>query len=81
MNFSRTHMPEIICGRGSISFVTTLNKKRVAVLGYADSVKQLAEQLFAGTDTEVCYIGTFDREPFINDLFASVEKCVTLSLT
>ena len=74
MSFSKIHMPEIICGRGSISFVTTLHKKRVAVLGYADSVKQLAENLFAGTDMEVCYIGTFDREPLINDLFASVEK-------
>ena len=73
MNFSRTHMPEIVCGRGSISFVTTLNKKRVAVLGYADRVKQLAEELFSGTDAQVCYLGTIDREPLINDLFDFVE--------
>lgn len=67
-------MPEIVCGRGSISFVTTLNKKRVAVLGYADRVKQLAEELFSGTDAQVCYLGTIDREPLINDLFDFVEK-------
>lgn len=74
MNFREIHMPNIICGRGSISFVTGLNKKRVAVLGYVDSMQQVAEDLFAGTDTEVFYIGTFDREPLIDDLFASVES-------
>lgn len=73
MNFKEIHMPNIICGRGSISFVTGLNKKRVAVLGYADSIQQVAEDLFAGTDTEVFYIGTFNREPLIDDLFDSVE--------
>lgn len=73
MNFSHIHMPELVCGRGSIQFVKTLNKHRAAVLGYADSVKQLAEDLFAGTDTEVLYVGTFDREPMIGDLFAHLE--------
>lgn len=73
MSVSKIHMPKLICGRGSISFVTELNKKRVAVLGYADAVKQVAEDLFAGTDTAVFYAGTFDREPLIGDLFSVVE--------
>ena len=39
-SFSRIYMPNIICGRGSISFVKTLGRKRIAVLGYADTVRQ-----------------------------------------
>ena len=73
MSFSRTHMPEIVCGRGSIAFVKTLHKKRIAILGYADSIKQLAEDLFSDTDAEVFYVGTFDREPLISDLFTHLE--------
>ena len=51
-NFSRIHMPNIVCGRGSISFVKTLGKKRIAVLGYADSVRQKVGSYFADTDAE-----------------------------
>lgn len=72
MNFKRIHMPNMICGRGAISFVTELGKKRIAVLGYADSVGEFAEDLFAGTGAEVLYIGTVDREPLISDLFRFV---------
>lgn len=74
MSISEIHMPKIVCGRGAISFVKSLNKKRVAVLGYTDSVQQMAEELFAGTDTEVRYITTVGREPLIDDLFAQVDK-------
>lgn len=73
MNFREIHMPELVCGRGAIQFVTSLHKKRAAVLGYADSVKELADKLFAGTETEVLYVGTFDREPLISDLMAQLE--------
>ena len=31
--FSRIYMPNIVCGRGSLSFAASLGKKRVAVLG------------------------------------------------
>ena len=68
-NFSRAYMPNIICGKGSISFVNTLGKKRAAVLGYNDSVKALAEKIFEGTDTEIRYIATIEHEPLIKDLF------------
>lgn len=74
MSISQIHMPEIVCGRGSISFVTALNKKRIAVLGYADSVRQTAEALFSQTETQTEYIATVDREPLIGDLFAQVDK-------
>lgn len=74
MNISQIHMPQLICGRGSLSFVNTLHKKRAAVLGYADSVRTMAEALFAETDTEIRYIATVDREPLISDLFRYVEQ-------
>lgn len=73
MNINSIHMPEIVCGRGAISFVNTLRKKRAAVLGYADSVQQTAEALFANTDTEMRYIATVDREPLISDLLAQAD--------
>lgn len=37
-------MPQIICGRGSLSFAASLGRKRIAVIGYDDSVKELAEK-------------------------------------
>lgn len=67
--FSRIYMPAIICGRGSTIFVTTLGKKRVAVLGYSDAVKEMAEDLFKDTDAEVRYITTIDHEPLVRDIY------------
>ncbi len=42
--FHQIHMPQIICGRGSLSFAASLGRKRIAVIGYDDSVKELAEK-------------------------------------
>ncbi|MBQ3108295.1 MAG: iron-containing alcohol dehydrogenase [Clostridia bacterium] len=67
--FSRAYMPNLVTGRGSISFATTLGKKKIAVLGYMDAIKELAEKLFEGTDAEVRYIATISREPLVRDLF------------
>ena len=68
-NFSRIYMPNIICGRGSISFVKTLGKKRIAVLGYADSVRQKVGSYFSDTDAQICYIATISHEPLIRDIY------------
>ena len=68
-SFSRIYMPNIICGRGSISFVKTLGRKRVAVLGYTDDVRRQAEAWFADTDAQVRYIATISHEPLIRDLY------------
>lgn len=76
MNTSdRMHMPKLVCGRGSISFVRALGKKRVAVIGYSDTVMQLAEKIFKGTDTAVRYIATIHHEPLIRDIFDNLD-CV-----
>lgn len=68
-SFSRIHMPNIICGRGSISFVKTLGKKRIAVLGYADTVRQKVGSYFPDTDAEICYVATISHEPLIRDIY------------
>lgn len=68
-SFSRIYMPNIICGRGSISFVKTLGRKRIAVLGYADTVRQMVGAWFADTDAEIRYIATISQEPRIRDLY------------
>ena len=73
-SFSRICMPEIICGRGSISFVTTLEKKKVAVLGYSDCVKEQAEHIFENTDTEVRYIATINHEPLVKDIYDNLAQ-------
>ena len=72
-SFNRAYMPSLICGRGAISFVTSLNKKRAAVLGYDDSVKQMAEEIFKGTDTQIRYIATICHEPVIRDIFDNLD--------
>lgn len=68
-NFSKICMPTIICGRGSLSFVTTLEKKKVAVLGYSDHVRELAEHIFKDSKTEVLYVATINHEPLVSDIY------------
>lgn len=62
-----THMPALICGRGAVKFAATLGRKRAAVIGYTDSVEEKAREIFAGTDTEIRYIASIQREPLIGD--------------
>ena len=64
-----THMPALICGRGAVKFAATLGRKRAAVIGYTDSVEEKAREIFAGTDTEIRYIASIQREPRIGDIF------------
>ena len=64
-----THMPALICGRGAVKFAATLGRKRAAVIGYTDSVEEKAREIFAGTDTEIRYIASIQREPLIGDIF------------
>ena len=68
-NIQMTYMPSLICGRGAVRFAATLGKKRAAVIGYADSVAEKAREIFAGTDTEIRYIASIQREPLIADIF------------
>ncbi len=75
--YNRLVMPEIISGRGSLSFIKTLGKKRIAVLGYDDSVKKLAEQFLSDSDTEVQYIATISHEPLISDIYDNLETVLT----
>ena len=78
-NFNRIYMPDTVCGRGSLSFITTLGKKKVAVVGFMDSVEELVKDLFKETDTEVLYVGTISREPYISDLMELVPKVQTFA--
>lgn len=64
-----THMPALICGKGAVKFAATLGRKRAAVIGYTDSVEEKAREIFAGTDTEIRYIASIQREPLIGDIF------------
>lgn len=75
-SFSKIHMPALICGRGSISFVASLGSKKVAVIGYNDSVKQYAEALFKDTDSEVRYITTISQEPQISDIYDNLPTMI-----
>ncbi|MEF2806594.1 MAG: iron-containing alcohol dehydrogenase [Massilistercora timonensis] len=67
-------MPKIICGRGSCSFLSTLGRKRVGVLGYDETVFPRIREVFQGQDTEICYLATIDHEPEIGDIFDNLEK-------
>lgn len=71
--FHQINMPQIICGRGSISFVTTLGKKKIAVLGYHNCVKDMSINIFHDCDVSIRYVATIDHEPLIEDIYNNLD--------
>lgn len=74
LQFHRLHMPTIISGRGSLSFIASLGKKRIAVLGYDESVKKRLNDILSGTDAVFRYIATISREPHISDIYDNLPE-------
>ncbi|QDW75394.1 iron-containing alcohol dehydrogenase [Lachnospiraceae bacterium KGMB03038] len=72
--FKQLYMPKIICGRGSCSFLPTLGRKRIGVLGYDESVLSRIREVFQGQEAQIRYLATIDHEPEIRDIFDNLEK-------
>lgn len=76
--FNQLHMPTFITGRGSISFFSTLGKKRIGIIrggrSYNDDLKNTIESLAAETGAEVRYLAQIRNEPFIDDIFRCMDE-------
>lgn len=75
--FSQLHMPQFVTGRGSISFFSSLGKKRIGIIcdgrSFSDTLKEKIETLAAETGAEVKYLAKIYREPLIEDIFEYME--------
>lgn len=71
--FQQIYAPSIITGRGSLSFIKTLNRKRIAVICYHASVIEHVKKE-AGKASDVCCIAVVEREPFWEDLDESAKS-------
>ena len=70
--------PQFVIGRGSLSFIGTLEKKRIGIVrggrSYNDQVKEVIENICKETNAEICYLTQIQREPEIDDIFSCMEK-------
>lgn len=75
--FSRLYTPEFIAGRGSISFIRTLNKKRIGIIrggrSYTPELEKEINTIAEETGASICYLAQIRNEPFIQDIFACMD--------
>ncbi|MGO5052928.1 iron-containing alcohol dehydrogenase [Lachnospiraceae bacterium LCP25S3_G4] len=76
--YALLHTPQFVVGRGSLSFFSTLGKKRIGIIkggkSYNEEVQQTIESLAKKTDAEICYLAQVRNEPYIDDIFNCMEK-------
>lgn len=75
--YSQLFTPQFISGRGSISFIATLGKKKIGVIrggrSLNDELKATIEKLAADSGAEVRYLAQIRNEPFIEDIFRCMD--------
>lgn len=76
--FSRLYTPEFITGRGSVSFIGTLGKKRIGIIrggrSYTPELEARINRIAEETDASICYLTQIRNEPYIQDIFDCMEK-------
>lgn len=76
--FSILSIPEFITGRGSVSFFTSLGKKRIGIIrggsSYNDNLKEKIEMLVAESGAKVQYLAQIRNEPLIDDIFKCMDE-------
>lgn len=73
-SFSAINCPKIVVGRGSLSYFSTLGKKRIGVISYTDELTLVVVSLAKEMGAELCYLAQVKQEPLIGDVFQCVEK-------
>lgn len=70
--------PQFVTGRGSISFFSTLGKKRIGIIkggrSYNDSLRRTIETLALESGAEIRYLAQIRNEPLIEDIFSCMEE-------
>jgi alcohol dehydrogenase class IV len=73
-HISVIHSPKIVTGRGSLSYFSTLGKKRIGVISYTDELSEQVRSLAEEAGAEICYLAKVTREPLIGDVVEVVRK-------
>ena len=73
-HISVIHSPKVVTGRGSLSYFSTLGKKRIGVISYTDELSEQVRTLAKEADAEICYLAKVTREPLIGDVVEVVRK-------
>ena len=75
--FSRFYTPQFVTGRGSISFISTLGKKRIGIVrggrSYSPELEKVIEAIAEETQALVCCFAKIRNEPNIQDIFQCME--------
>ncbi len=74
--FSAIHCPQIITGRGSLSYFATLGKQRIGVISYTDELSPTVQSLAGEAGADVRYLAQVKREPTIDDVMQIVDRAV-----
>ena len=76
-NGSVLHAPSFVTGRGSISFIASLGKKRIGIIrggrSFNDALRAKLEQIAADCGAELCYLASIRQEPYIEDIFQCMD--------
>ncbi len=76
--FSILSIPKFITGRGSVSFITSLEKKRIGIIrggrSYNKSLREKIEMLAAESGAKIQYLAQIRNEPSIDDIFRCMEE-------
>lgn len=71
-------MPHIVSNRGSIKFIGTLNKKKIAIIkggrSYNDELRETIENIAKETDAKIQYIASIKNEPYIEDVCECMDR-------
>lgn len=78
MNNYQLYAPTFITGRGSIEFFASLGKKKIGIIrggrSYNDEVRTKIENAATSTGADVMYLAQIRNEPYIEDIFACMDK-------
>lgn len=77
-SFSILTSPKFVTGRGSISFIKTLGKKRIGIIrggkSYNESIKSTIENIAKESGAEIRYLAQIRSEPYIEDIFKCIDE-------
>jgi len=75
---TRIHMPDFVVGRGALTFIKSLGKKKIGIIrggkSYTSDVEQTIEQSVKALEGEYCILAQISGEPCAQDIFKHMEK-------
>ena len=77
-SYSILATPQFVTGRGSISFFSSLDKKKIGIIrggkSYNDQLKETIESLARNSGAKIRYLAQIRNEPYIEDIFSCMQE-------